>query len=155
MVVVVVVVFLTDNNTTPTKIVLSCFGLLVGLWHFSCVILVCFSNISKYFWIFYHTDCIGSLYVISYGHSSSNPQKSFFSHLCHLNTSCLSSCSLLCFLNLIFFSEIAFDTVCWLNWNWKLICVYLLDPPPTKTNIESYFSFLRDPSVNFQKRIRV
>jgi hypothetical protein len=27
-----VVVFLTDNNTTPTKIVLSCFGLLVGLW---------------------------------------------------------------------------------------------------------------------------
>ena len=30
--VVVVVVFLTDNNTTPTKVVLSCFGLLVGLW---------------------------------------------------------------------------------------------------------------------------
>ena len=29
---VVVVVFLTDNNTTPTKVVLSCFGLLVGLW---------------------------------------------------------------------------------------------------------------------------
>jgi hypothetical protein len=27
-----VVVFLTDNNTTPTKVVLSCFGLLVGLW---------------------------------------------------------------------------------------------------------------------------
>ena len=26
-----VVVFLTDNNTTP-KVVLSCFGLLVGLW---------------------------------------------------------------------------------------------------------------------------
>jgi hypothetical protein len=25
-------VFLTDNNTNPTKIVLSCFGLLVGLW---------------------------------------------------------------------------------------------------------------------------
>jgi hypothetical protein len=24
--------FLTDNNTTPTKVVLSCFGLLVGLW---------------------------------------------------------------------------------------------------------------------------
>jgi hypothetical protein len=29
---VVVVVFLTDNNTTPTKVVLSCFRLLVGLW---------------------------------------------------------------------------------------------------------------------------
>jgi hypothetical protein len=28
----VVVVFLTDNITTPTKVVLSCFGLLVGLW---------------------------------------------------------------------------------------------------------------------------
>jgi hypothetical protein len=28
----VVVVCLTDNNTTPTKVVLSCFGLLVGLW---------------------------------------------------------------------------------------------------------------------------
>jgi hypothetical protein len=27
-----VVVFLTDNITTPTKVVLSCFGLLVGLW---------------------------------------------------------------------------------------------------------------------------
>jgi hypothetical protein len=27
-----VVLFLTDNNTTPTKVVLSCFGLLVGLW---------------------------------------------------------------------------------------------------------------------------
>ena len=27
-----VVVFLTDNNITPTKFVLSCFGLLVGLW---------------------------------------------------------------------------------------------------------------------------
>jgi hypothetical protein len=24
--------FFTDNNTTPTKVVLSCFGLLVGLW---------------------------------------------------------------------------------------------------------------------------
>ena len=24
--------FLTDNNTTPTKVVLNCFGLLVGLW---------------------------------------------------------------------------------------------------------------------------
>jgi hypothetical protein len=24
--------FLTDNNTTPTKVVLSCFRLLVGLW---------------------------------------------------------------------------------------------------------------------------
>jgi hypothetical protein len=35
--VVVVVVwwwcgFLTDYKTTPTKVVLSCFGLLVGLW---------------------------------------------------------------------------------------------------------------------------
>jgi hypothetical protein len=28
------VVFLTDNNTTPTKVVLSCFGLLVGLWQY-------------------------------------------------------------------------------------------------------------------------
>jgi hypothetical protein len=25
---------LTDNNTTPTKVVLSCFGLLVGLWQY-------------------------------------------------------------------------------------------------------------------------
>jgi hypothetical protein len=25
------VVFLTNNNTTPTKVVLSCFGFLVGL----------------------------------------------------------------------------------------------------------------------------
>jgi hypothetical protein len=24
--------FFTDNNTTPTKVVLNCFGLLVGLW---------------------------------------------------------------------------------------------------------------------------
>jgi hypothetical protein len=24
--------FFTDYNTTPTKVVLSCFGLLVGLW---------------------------------------------------------------------------------------------------------------------------
>jgi hypothetical protein len=24
--------FFTNNNTTPTKVVLSCFGLLVGLW---------------------------------------------------------------------------------------------------------------------------
>jgi hypothetical protein len=24
--------FLTDNNITPTIVVLSCFGLLVGLW---------------------------------------------------------------------------------------------------------------------------
>jgi hypothetical protein len=29
-----VVVFFTDYNTTPTKVVLSCFGLLVGLWQF-------------------------------------------------------------------------------------------------------------------------
>jgi hypothetical protein len=29
-----VVWFLTDNNTTPTKVVLSYFGLLVGLWQF-------------------------------------------------------------------------------------------------------------------------
>jgi hypothetical protein len=26
--------FFTDNNTTATKVVLSCFGLLVGLWQF-------------------------------------------------------------------------------------------------------------------------
>jgi hypothetical protein len=26
--------FFTDNNTTPTKVVLSCFGLLVGLWQY-------------------------------------------------------------------------------------------------------------------------
>ena len=26
--------FLTDNNTKPTKVVLSCFGLLVGLWQY-------------------------------------------------------------------------------------------------------------------------
>jgi hypothetical protein len=28
------VVFLTDNRTTPTKVVLSCFRLLVGLWQY-------------------------------------------------------------------------------------------------------------------------
>jgi hypothetical protein len=28
------VVSLSDTNTTPTKIVLSCFGLLVGLWQY-------------------------------------------------------------------------------------------------------------------------
>ena len=28
------VVFFTDNNTTPTKVLLSCFGLLVGLWQY-------------------------------------------------------------------------------------------------------------------------
>ena len=27
--------FFTDNNTTPTKVVLICFGLLVGLWQFT------------------------------------------------------------------------------------------------------------------------
>jgi hypothetical protein len=26
--------YFTDNNTTPTKVVLSCFGLLVGLWQY-------------------------------------------------------------------------------------------------------------------------
>jgi hypothetical protein len=31
---VVVVGFLTDNNATPKKVVLSCFGLLVELWQF-------------------------------------------------------------------------------------------------------------------------
>jgi hypothetical protein len=34
---VVVVVFLPIiNNTTPTKVVLSCFGLLDGLWQYLC-----------------------------------------------------------------------------------------------------------------------
>jgi hypothetical protein len=28
--------FITDYKTTPTKVVLSCFGLLVGLWQFLC-----------------------------------------------------------------------------------------------------------------------
>ena len=32
--VVVVLFFLTDYNTSPTKFVLSCFGLLVGLWQY-------------------------------------------------------------------------------------------------------------------------
>jgi hypothetical protein len=27
--------FITDYKTTPTKVVLSCFGLLVGLWQFT------------------------------------------------------------------------------------------------------------------------
>ena len=31
-----VVGFFTDTNTTPTQIVLSCFGLLVGLWQLHC-----------------------------------------------------------------------------------------------------------------------
>jgi hypothetical protein len=26
--------FFTDYNNTPTKVVLSCFGLMVGLWQF-------------------------------------------------------------------------------------------------------------------------
>jgi hypothetical protein len=30
-----VVVFITDYKTTPTKVVLSCFGLLVGLWQYT------------------------------------------------------------------------------------------------------------------------
>jgi hypothetical protein len=29
-----VVVFLTDKRTTPTKVVLSCFWLLLGLWQY-------------------------------------------------------------------------------------------------------------------------
>ena len=44
--VVVVVVFLTDNITIPTKVVLSCFGLLVGLWQVSQFI-ECYSNVPK------------------------------------------------------------------------------------------------------------
>jgi hypothetical protein len=32
VVVVVVWGYLNNNNTTPTKVVLKCFGLLVGLW---------------------------------------------------------------------------------------------------------------------------
>jgi hypothetical protein len=36
-VVVVVWWIFTDNNTTPTKVVLSCFGLLVGLWQYWCL----------------------------------------------------------------------------------------------------------------------
>jgi hypothetical protein len=36
----VVVVFLTDNITTPTKVVLSCFGLLVGLWQLDVPLLI-------------------------------------------------------------------------------------------------------------------
>jgi hypothetical protein len=35
VVVVVVWFLLTDNNTTPTNVVLSCFGLLVGLWQYA------------------------------------------------------------------------------------------------------------------------
>jgi hypothetical protein len=35
----VVVVFFTDYNATPTKVVLSCFGLLVGLWQFAYTVL--------------------------------------------------------------------------------------------------------------------
>jgi hypothetical protein len=49
VVVVVVVVwwcggFFTDNNTTPTKVVLSCFGLLVGLWQYvyTCTTFCCY-----------------------------------------------------------------------------------------------------------------
>ena len=33
------VVFFTDYNATPTKVVLSCFGLLVGLWQFAYTVL--------------------------------------------------------------------------------------------------------------------
>jgi hypothetical protein len=32
--------FFTDNNTFPTKVVLSCFGLLVGLWQFVSINLI-------------------------------------------------------------------------------------------------------------------
>jgi hypothetical protein len=34
--------FFTDYNTTPTKVVLSCFGLLVGLWQ------LCQKQVMKY-----------------------------------------------------------------------------------------------------------
>jgi hypothetical protein len=30
--------FLTYDNTTPTKVVLNCFGLLVGLWQYSTIL---------------------------------------------------------------------------------------------------------------------
>ena len=33
----VVVVFLTDNNTNPTKVGSSCFGLFVGLWQYNII----------------------------------------------------------------------------------------------------------------------
>ena len=38
------VVFLTNNNTTPTKVVLSCFGLLVGLWQLEAMLKICFRS---------------------------------------------------------------------------------------------------------------
>ena len=41
-------VFFTDYNTTPTKVVFSCFGLLVGLWQLD------------------HSGCQGQEIVLSY-----------------------------------------------------------------------------------------
>jgi hypothetical protein len=46
-----VVVFLTDNNTTPTKVVLRCFGLLVGLWQLDDLVLGYDMNNSFWFWV--------------------------------------------------------------------------------------------------------
>jgi hypothetical protein len=46
------VVFLTDNNTTPTKLVLCCFGLLVGLWQFT-----------YRYTVLLYTTCTDELYV--------------------------------------------------------------------------------------------
>ena len=32
--------FITDYKTTPTKVVLSCFGLLVGLWQYNIIYII-------------------------------------------------------------------------------------------------------------------
>ena len=36
--------FFTDYKTTPTKVVLSCFGLLVGLWQYDDILVCEFSS---------------------------------------------------------------------------------------------------------------
>ena len=38
--------FLTDYKTTPTKVVLSCFGLSVGLWQFNLILVFAFQFVS-------------------------------------------------------------------------------------------------------------
>jgi hypothetical protein len=44
--------FFTDYNTTPTKVVLSCFGLLVGLWQFGWLFLTIPGTVSIVIFIF-------------------------------------------------------------------------------------------------------
>ena len=109
-------VFFTNNNTTPTKVVLSCFGLLVVLWQFQFVLKLKLLTISNtIYYIICNPRKSNPTYLLftfsnHYGcEISAFPVNSFSSVTCRVRQA--SDCTQFCAMQNLLANPIAFPGI--------------------------------------------